>query len=120
MSPDPTRFVPTLTEIVDIGNLRRETGFGTASQAPPPLAPITVSDDRRVAEDLAEQIAHRVLQRVDAMLAERLAEAVRLVVAQHTQTLLPAIREEIVGCVHATVAEALAEEFLPEAGKPSL
>ena len=120
MSPDPTRFVPTLTEIVDIGNLRRETGSTTPPQGPPPHAPVALTDDRRLAEDLAEQIAHRVLQRVDAMLAERLADAVRLVVTQHTQTLLPAVREEIVGCVHATFAEALAEEFLPQAGRPSL
>jgi hypothetical protein len=119
LPPDPSRFVPTLTEIVDIGAMRREAGFGTAFPVEP-LPVLPASDDRRVDEDLAEQIAHRVLQRVDAMLADRLADALRLVVTQHTQTLLPAIREEIVACVQATVADALAEEFLPGAAQPPL
>lgn len=119
MPPDLPRFVPTLTEVVELPVTPAEVESSTPVPPSPafsprfPETPAEIREERRVAEDLAEQIAHRVLQRVDAVLAERLSEAIRQVVVQHTQTLLPAVREEIVMAVHATVAEALADEFLP-------
>lgn len=131
MPPDLPRFVPTLTEVVEVGEVSAATASSEPSQSPPlivagapgtsvaPAVPADLRDERRIADDLAEQIAHRVLQRVDALLAERLSEALRQVVAQHTQTLLPAVREEIVMAVHATVAEALADEFLQPDGTAS-
>lgn len=94
MPPDLPRFVPTLTEVVTPGDEL------TAMPAPP-------------AGDLAQQIALRVLQRIDAALEESLAEAVQSVIARHTQALLPALREEIAMTVQAAVAEALADEITP-------
>ncbi|MCZ2495773.1 hypothetical protein GN316_03295 [Xylophilus sp. Kf1] len=136
MPPDLPRFVPTLTEVVDPAAEgppappASEVRARPMAPPPPALAPVhdalpvlhppgpvvSARDERRADDDVAEQIAHRVLQRVDAVLAERLSEAVRQVVVRHTQTLLPAVREEIVMAVHAAVAEALADEFLPPDG----
>lgn len=119
MPPDLPRFVPTLTEVVEVATAATRVETPSPAHAYLPAAadlPADLREERRIADDVAEQIAHRVLQRVDAVLAERLSEALRQVVEQHTRTLLPAVREEIVMAVHATVAEALADEFLQSDG----
>lgn len=102
------RFVPTLTEIV-----------GTTSATASPAVPAPVAEELHQQQDFAEQIAHRVLQRIDAALEARLSEAVRAVVARHTEAMLPVLREEIVMTVQTAVAEALAEEFLPSEARPA-
>ncbi|QHI96555.1 hypothetical protein GT347_00210 [Xylophilus rhododendri] len=98
MSIEPPRFVPTLTEVLD----------GGEAAAPPAEAVPSL-------QALPEQLAHRVLQRVDALLEERLPDLVRAVVARHMDLLTPLLREEIANTVQASVAEALADE-LPASG----
>ena len=97
MPTEMPRFVPTLTEVV-----------GGSVPATPPDAAVP---DGRHPDDIAEQIAHRVLQRVDAALETRLTATIRAVVERHTAALLPTLREEIVAAVQDTVARALADEF---------
>ena len=104
------RFVPTLTEVVGM------TSAPAVHAVPAVDAP--VAEDLHQQEDFAEQIAHRVLQRIDAALEARLSEAVRAVVARHTEAMLPVLREEIVTTVQAAVAQALVEEFLPSETRP--
>jgi hypothetical protein len=89
----PPRFVPTLTEVVR----------GGAAD------PATI----RAAQD---ELAHRILQRVDLTLERRLREAIASVVLEHTRQIAPALREQIEGVVAAAVAEAVAAELDP--GRP--
>jgi len=86
----PPRFVPTLTEVVQSG--------------PVPLAPATPS----VAQ---EQLALRVLQRVDLALDRRLREELATVILEQTSALLPLLRERLESVVREVVAEAVAEEM---------
>ena len=87
----PPRFVPTLTEVVQSG--------------PAPLAPAAgpvLSQD---------QLAQRVLQRVDLSLERRLREAMAGAILQQTEALVPLLRERLEQVVRDLVAEALAEEM---------
>lgn len=84
----PPRYVPTLTEVV---------------QAATPQAGASGPS--------AEQLAQRVLQRVDLTLDRRVREAIAAVVLEQTGALLPLLRERIDGVVREVVAQALAEEM---------
>ena len=93
----PPRFVPTLTEVVHSG--------------PVPLSPSagpTLSQD---------QIAQRVLQRVDLVLDRRVREAIAAVVIQQTDQLVPLLRERLEDTVRQLVAEAVAEEIARHANR---
>jgi hypothetical protein len=85
----PPRFVPTLTEVVHSG--------------PVPLAPTPgLSQD---------QLAQRVLQRVDLVLDRRLREEIATVVLEQTSALVPLLRERLESVVREVVADALAQEM---------
>ena len=85
----PPRFVPTLTEVVHSG--------------PVPLAPTPgVSPD---------QLAQRVLQRVDLALDRRLREEIATLVLEQTSALVPLLRERLESVVREVVADALADEM---------
>ncbi|MDB5751615.1 MAG: hypothetical protein JWP65_2036 [Ramlibacter sp.] len=88
-SRTPPRFVPTLTEVVQ--------GAPASSAALP-----TVSH---------EQIAQRVLQRVDLALDGRVREAIATVVLEQTNALGPLLRERLEAVVREVVAAAVAEEL---------
>lgn len=90
----PPRFVPTLTEVVQ--------------GAPVPLAPAASAAPPALTE---EQLAQRVLQRVELTLDRRLREAVAAVIVEHTSALTPLLRERVEGVVREVVAEALADEL---------
>jgi hypothetical protein len=85
----PPRFVPTLTEVVHTG--------------PTPLAPApSISQD---------QLAQRVLQRVDLALDRRVREAIATVVLEQTNALAPLLRERLEVVVREVVAQAVADEM---------
>ena len=85
----PPRFVPTLTEVVQTG--------------PAPLSPtLPVSQD---------QLAQRVLQRVDLALERRLRETIATVILEQTAALTPVLRDRIESLVRELVAQAVAEEI---------
>lgn len=87
----PPRFVPTLTEVVHSG--------------PVPLAP---SGPPALSQD---QLAQRVLQRVDLVLDRRVREAIAAVVIEQTDQLVPLLRDRLEAVVRQAVAEAVAEEI---------
>jgi hypothetical protein len=90
----PPRFVPTLTEVVHSG--------------PAPLAP---------APGIAqEQLAQRVLQRVDLMLERRVRETIASVVLEQTNLLTPLLRERLETVVREIVAQAVADEMSARGG----
>ena len=88
-SRTPPRFVPTLTEVVHSG--------------PAPLA----GSGPSLSE---EQLAQRVLQRVELALDRRLREAIGALIAEQTNQLAPLLRERLQVVVHQLVAEALDDE----------
>jgi hypothetical protein len=89
----PPRFVPTLTEVV-----QHQTG-------PAPLSPTSASALSQ------EQLAQRVLQRVDLALERRLRETIATVILEQTAALTPVLRERIEVLVREVVAQAVAEEI---------
>ena len=93
----PPRFVPTLTEVVHSGPVPLAAG------AAPALS--------------QEQLAHRVLQRVDLVLDRRLREAIAGVVIEQTQQLTPLLRERLESVVRQVVAEAVADEIARHANR---
>jgi len=85
----PPRFVPTLTEVVHSG--------------PAPLAPLPALSQ--------DQLAQRVLQRVDLVLERRLREAIASVVLEQTSALVPLLQERLETVVREAVADAVADEM---------
>jgi hypothetical protein len=89
----PPKFVPTLTEVVQSGLVPLAPAAGT-------LPALT-----------QEQLAQRVLQRVELTLDRRLREAVAAAIMEHTSALTPVLRERVESVVREVVAEALADEL---------
>jgi hypothetical protein len=89
----PPRFVPTLTEVV-------HTGPSPLAPSPSPLHPLS-----------QDQIAQRVLQRVDLALDRRVREAIATVVLEQTNALAPLLRERLEAVVREVVAQAVADEM---------
>lgn len=150
----PPRFVPTLTTVVDLSapptelasqpsapveavpvteaesvpvSFEAEPFVQAAPDAPAPaarpaFAALTDADAFRIEEDLL----HRVLQRIDLSLEERLTEAVSVAVQQQLDAMLPRLRGEIETVLRSLVVEALAHELsenpgsAPGSGAPAL
>ncbi|THT99696.1 hypothetical protein E9531_12120 [Lampropedia puyangensis] len=51
------------------------------------------------------------MQRVDAVLAERISQAIASVIEAQTRSLLPSMREELEFAVRTSVYEAMADEL---------
>ena len=106
--PAPPRFVPTLTEVV-----RPMAAPAPAAPAEPagaglPASPVASSE-------LQEQMVQRVLQRVNLVLERRLREVVGQLILEHTQTLVPGLREEIEDVVRQSVGQAFKRDATPPA-----
>lgn len=116
----PPRFVPTLTEVVAPEAMLAAPEVSPGVQSGPGgQAPQLTRGQHLTAESLdalEEQILHRVLQRIDLSLERRLREAVATLVLQHTQNLVPRLREEIEFVVRQAVSEAVADELAVRQG----
>ena len=66
---------------------------------------------RTLADGFEEMMVHRVMQRVDVMLEQRLRDAIASVVQEQTRSVLPRLREEIESVVRHSVYEAVADEL---------
>jgi len=116
----PPRFVPTLTEVVApeamlaTPEVTPEVQAGQSGQVPQATRAQHLTAESLDA--LEEQILHRVLQRIDLSLERRLREAVATLVLQHTQHLVPRLREEIEFVVRQAVSEAVADELAVRQG----
>ena len=121
----PPRFVPTLTTVLDLP----AEPVGAAEPATPASAPAPAVDpaeavalppaeQRSDAEivRLEEQLLHRVLQRVDLSLEERLSDTVSAAVQQQLDAMVPRLREEIEAVLRALVIEAMAAELSENTG----
>ncbi|MBT2299912.1 hypothetical protein J7E70_05490 [Variovorax paradoxus] len=126
MQRTPPRFVPTLTTVLE---LPPEPAPGAEPvPAPEPVAPPAPEPSQAVALDpqallseadafrLEEQLLHRVLQRIDLSLEERLSDAVSAAVQQQLDSMIPRLRGEIETVLRALVSDALAQELSDNTG----
>jgi len=65
---------------------------------------------------LEEQLRHRVLQRVDLSLEERLSDTVSAAVQHQLDAMVPRLRNEIEAVLRALVIEAMAAELSENTG----
>ncbi len=129
-SKTPPRFVPTLTDVVHVpGDGRPHTAAQAApvqpqaqapapQQAPPPAPSLQdgVAASGGLPRDFEEYVVHRVMQRVDVALDQRLREAIAQVVQEQTRFLVPRLRDEVESVVRHAVYEAVAQELADERG----
>lgn len=66
---------------------------------------------RSLPDGMEEYVVHRIMQRVDVVLDQRLREAIATVVQEQTRSVLPRLREEIESVVRHAVYEAVADEL---------
>ena len=121
----PPRFVPTLTTVVEEP---RQAAPIAESAAPADVAPeavepsgaVALSPEVRLSEAsafrLEEQLLHRVLQRVDLQMEERLSDVVSAAVQHHLDTMIPGLRKEIEAVLRALVSESLSRELSENPG----
>jgi hypothetical protein len=65
---------------------------------------------------LEEHLMHRVMQRVDLSLEERLSDVVAAAVQAQLDAMVPRLRDEIEGVLRTLVTEALAQELQEKPG----
>jgi hypothetical protein len=65
---------------------------------------------------LEEQLLHRVLQRVDLSLEERLSDTVSAAVQHQLDAMVPRLRHEIEAVLRALVIESMAAELSENTG----
>lgn len=98
------------------------TGAPVAARAGPQIdssaSPVSRPQTARVAQPaggmpdgVEEYMIHRVMQRVDVVLDQRLRDAIATVVQEQTRSVLPRLREEIESVVRHAVYEAVADEL---------
>lgn len=127
----PPRFVPTLTTVFEPSSTTPPVSppliapSDTPSTGPPatvtePSGAIALSPEARISEAeafrLEEQLLHRVLQRVDLSLEERVSDAVSAAVQHHLDTMIPGLRREIEAVLRELVSESLARELSENPG----
>ncbi len=89
-----------------------------AAFAPPPGAAPQPASASALPAGIEEYIVHRVMQRVDVVLDQRLREAIATVVQEQTRSMVPRLREEVESVVRHAVYEAVAEELSTDAAAP--
>jgi len=121
----PPRFVPTLTTVIEEPP---QVAPVAEPAAPADVAPATVepseavalSPEARLSEASAfrfeEQLLHRVMQRVDLEMEERLSDVVSAAVQHHLDTMIPSLRKEIEAVLRALVSESLSRELSENPG----
>ncbi|SEA05671.1 hypothetical protein [Variovorax sp. YR216] len=127
----PPRFVPTLTTVFEQSQETPPVSpVLTAPSETPQIEPlpmatepseaVALSPEARLSEAeafrLEEQLLHRVLQRVDLSLEERVSDAVSAAVQHHLDKMIPALRKEIEAVLRDLVSESLARELTENPG----
>ena len=107
---NPPRFVPTLTEVVPDASAVPLPPALEAAPTPAPT-PAPVLPQLVIPDGFEEMLVHRVMQRVDVGLEQRLRDAIATVVQEQTRSVLPRLREEVESVVRQVVYEAVADEL---------
>lgn len=118
----PPRFVPTLTTVIDSDGESR-AAEPVVTPAPTAIAPAVDAKATGVAAlseleafSIEEELLHRVLQRVDLSLEEKLSDAVSLAVQVQLDEMVPRLRSEIERVLRKLVVDALARELSESTG----
>lgn len=119
----PPRFVPTLTAVLEAPAepvVQQQVAEPVApASAIAPIDAVAIHPAQLSDADafrLEEQLLHRVLQRVDLQLEERLSDAVSAAVQQQLDEMVPRLRGEIEAVLRSLVIEALARELSENTG----
>lgn len=140
--PIEPRFIPTLTEVIELeeqapeltvqrentdpvqridsvanvdesmpaaSSLPPATEAAHTENTPPPDAQTILSNNIGLIAPFSDELTHQIMQKVDYVLAQRIKEAVALIIEQQTRTLLPQLREELESTVRKTLDEATAD-----------
>jgi len=102
----PPKFVPTLTEVVS-----PQHGEATTTRPTSRVDALGAAGAAALPRDIEEDVVHRIMQRVDMVLDQRLREAIVLVIQEQTRSIVPRLREEVETVVRHSVCEAMAEEL---------
>lgn len=86
---------------------------GPTSPPAGPAAPTLTAADF---SGIEEMVIHRIIQRVDVVLDQRLREAIATVVQEQTRSMVPRLREEVESVVRHAVYEAVADELATPGG----
>lgn len=121
----PPRFVPTLTTVLEIpaepaGLANPESQAVPAAHPPDPASTMALPPAAQLSQaeivSLEEQLLHRVLQRVDLSLEERLSDTVSAAIQHQLDAMVPRLRNEIEAVLRALVIEAMAAELSENTG----
>ena len=128
----PPRFVPTLTTVLELpgepvpsseptsGQAREPAAAAPQAAVADPTQAVALTPQAMLSEadafQLEEQLVHRVLQRIDLSLEERLSDTVSAAVQQQLDNLIPRLRGEIETVLRELVSEALAQELSDNTG----
>ena len=117
----PPRFVPTLTTVLDIpAEPTSAEPIDALAPQPDPASAVALPPAAQLTQaeivSLEEQLLHRVLQRVDLSLEERLSDAVSAAVQQQLDDMVPRLRGEIEAVLRALVIESMAAELSENTG----
>ena len=77
----------------------------------PESEPVAAAQPASLPDGYEEYVVHRVMQRVDVILEQRLREAIALVIQEQTRSIVPRLREEVESVVRQSVYEAVADEL---------
>ena len=91
------RFLPTLTEVVDVARTHPPHDGGADN-----VSPSRHSDN--------DALVDRIMARLDGPLQARLAEAISQLAIEHFRRLEPLLRDEVDSAVRRAVDEAIAKE----------
>lgn len=106
----PPRFVPTLTEVVEV-SVPPPVVSMPSDAAPRHIPPAVAVAPAGAEASTSEVDVHRIMQRVDLALEARLRAAVAHVVAEQVEAMGIQLRDEIELAVRDAVSQAVAEEL---------
>ncbi|SEJ72971.1 MULTISPECIES: hypothetical protein [unclassified Variovorax] len=117
----PPRFVPTLTTVLEVPPEPAAVEPEAASAIQPdPASAMALPPAMQLSQaeivSLEEQLLHRVLQRVDLSLEERLSDTVSAAIQHQLDAMVPRLRNEIEAVLRALVIEAMAAELSENTG----
>jgi hypothetical protein len=122
----PPRFVPTLTTVLEIppepvaGEPPPGAPAASAQPVPDAASAVALPPAAQLSQaeivSLEEQLLHRVLQRVDLSLEERLSDTVSAAIQHQLDAMVPRLRNEIEAVLRALVIEAMAAELSENTG----
>jgi hypothetical protein len=117
----PPRFVPTLTTVLEIpAEPASPEPQAVPATQPDPASTMALPPAAQLSQaeivSLEEQLLHRVLQRVDLSLEERLSDTVSAAVQHQLDAMVPRLRNEIEAVLRALVIEAMAAELSENTG----